>query len=128
MGEKDMPNAELAYRVLDQIDAHPERWDQKRWWCGTSGCFAGWAVVLSDGEDAMMNGSYVRVGDRKVHTQIRAFELLGISDDSADQDIAPALSYYAELSETDDSPSLFHMWNSRADLQILVENIFGERP
>lgn len=33
------PNAELAYAVLDQIDAHPETWDQGDWDCGTTACF-----------------------------------------------------------------------------------------
>lgn len=41
------PNAELAYRVLDHIDAHPESWIQKTWWCGSGGCFAGWTAELS---------------------------------------------------------------------------------
>ena len=38
------PNAELAYRVLDHIDANPQQWDQGRWIgqaeCGTVACFA----------------------------------------------------------------------------------------
>lgn len=44
------PNAELAYRTLDQIDASPEHWRQSSWVCGTSYCFGGWAVVLSGGQ------------------------------------------------------------------------------
>lgn len=47
------PNAQLAYMVLDHIDAHPEQWQQGQWIgnaeCGTVGCFAGWAVLLSGG-------------------------------------------------------------------------------
>lgn len=46
------PNAALAYRVLDHIDAHPEQWDQDTYYapssCGTTACFAGWSVLLSE--------------------------------------------------------------------------------
>ncbi|MGL5937068.1 MAG: hypothetical protein ACRCZI_15765 [Cetobacterium sp.] len=34
-------------KVLAQIEAHPETWNQKMWHCGTTHCFAGWAQVLS---------------------------------------------------------------------------------
>lgn len=34
-------------RVIDQINAHPESWDQSVWHCGTKHCFAGWAQILA---------------------------------------------------------------------------------
>jgi len=50
-------NAELLLRVLKQIKATPERWQQKAWvtlplplspeLCGTKFCFAGWAAYFS---------------------------------------------------------------------------------
>jgi hypothetical protein len=125
------PNAELAYRVLDQIDAHPEQWDQTRWWkaadmpsgvsCGTAGCFAGWAVSLSGGRIARgghdctarvesglgkLNGDYVPVA---------AAALLGLPmQDPWSEDEAENLA-------------LFHENNTREDLGRLVEEIFGPR-
>lgn len=49
---KARPNAELAYRVLDHINAHPEQHDQGTWItvgtdCGTVACFAGWTCLLA---------------------------------------------------------------------------------
>ena len=44
-------NTELAERVIGQIEAHPEEWDQRYWRvrrdCGTTFCFAGWAIQLT---------------------------------------------------------------------------------
>lgn len=49
-------NEKLIGCVLEHIESHPEEWDQSDWltcrgqvpeWCGTTGCFAGWAVALS---------------------------------------------------------------------------------
>ena len=40
-------NKENFQKVLDQITAHPETWDQTDWHCGTTHCFAGWAQLLS---------------------------------------------------------------------------------
>jgi hypothetical protein len=51
-------NKELALKVRDQIVDHPKSHDQKWWmhrieqdsgsYCQTTGCAAGWAVVLGD--------------------------------------------------------------------------------
>ena len=45
-------DADLAYRVLDAIEANPERWDQREWRaatdCGTVMCFAGWTAHICD--------------------------------------------------------------------------------
>jgi len=114
------PNAELAYLVLDHIDAHPEQWDQGRWIsrpdgadCGTAGCFAGWACMLSGNQPdwTMSNGKWTNtvtadgywkyVGDR-------AAELLGISEVDAEM--------------------LFDADNQRDDLDRHVAEIFGPRP
>ncbi len=42
-------NLDLYQRVLDQIKANPETWDQSLWHgsCWTKHCFAGWAEILS---------------------------------------------------------------------------------
>lgn len=117
------PNAELAYRVLDHIDAHPEQWYQPQWVtrpdgadCGTAACFAGWASLLSGDEPA-----WEFAGDEATETilvkagggeprmvGVRAAELLGITPD--------------------DKFDLFHEHNTREDLGRLVAEIFGPRP
>lgn len=114
------PNAELAWRVIDHIDAHPEQWWQLQWIsrsggsdCRTAGCFAGWACMLSgdkphwestEAPEALLvdvDGGTETVG-------VRAAELLGIAIDQKFE--------------------LFHEYNTREDLGRLVAEIFGPRP
>lgn len=44
-------NKELLKRTLQHIETHPDEWAQERWVtktdCGTSYCFAGWALTLA---------------------------------------------------------------------------------
>jgi hypothetical protein len=48
-----MANIELLDKIIAQIEAHPELWDQKTWarpadsGCGTAYCVAGWAAELT---------------------------------------------------------------------------------
>lgn len=113
------PNAELAYRVLDHIDAHPEQWNQ-RWWftqleCGTAACFAGWACILSgdqprvtDADDEGEFSTVIRPDGLLDNVEDRAEALLGLDDRR--------------------SSMLFFALNSREDLGQYVANIFGPRP
>lgn len=39
-------NDDLAYQTLDYIREHPEEWDQEDYFCGTTACFAGRAIIL----------------------------------------------------------------------------------
>ncbi len=114
------PNAELAYKVLDHIDAHPEQHDQRSWTekvgCGTVACFAGWTCLLSgdepvpddDGDidvEVWVDGNIVRIPQRATH-------LLGLPYDRQ-----PGWGHH-----------LFDPANSREDLHRLVAEIFGPRP
>jgi hypothetical protein len=119
------PNAELAYRVLDHIDAHPEQWNQKRWWCGTSGCFAGWAVTLS-GEQVNADAC-VTANGLIMHVSDRAAQVLGFPDEDALIDAAIE-AMGGGIPEEDDAPALFNAGNTREDLGRLVAEIFGPRP
>lgn len=119
------PNAELAYRVLDQIDADPKSWDQSEWYreegCGTVACFAGWAVkfggydiALSEEQPALFGipahrfGRYVHgVAGRRSFPYVAA-EILRIDIEQADD--------------------LFDGSNTRENLGLLVAEIFGPRP
>lgn len=115
-----MPNAELAYKILDEIDAHPRSWDQstwfgRRWWwrCGTTACFAGHACLLSgDTPDwEWIDGTTGRVITDKGRVKpvmSRAMELLDISWSQADR--------------------LFFSSHNRERLGRYVEAIFGPRP
>lgn len=116
------PNAELAYRVLDHIDAHPEQWRQGIYIgeaeCGTVACFAGWAVLLSGHEPFFENDrgrtSMCIVEGREMDVSFRAQQLL-----RADRWAREGIK---------DEEDLFDGGNTREDLGRLVAEIFGPRP
>lgn len=117
------PNAALAYRVLDHIDAHPEQWNQGLYIgkaeCGTVACFAGWTCLLS-GEtpsyfgDGQTETSWLTFNGDQIPVADRAEQLLGVDR-------------YIELGEGG-ADDLFGGGNSREDLGELVEELFGPRP
>ena len=41
---------QLMLTVLEHVQKHPETWDQERWHCGTSHCFAGFAQTWNGAE------------------------------------------------------------------------------
>jgi hypothetical protein len=122
------PNAELAYKVLDHIDAYPEQWDQGTYIgkveCGTVACFAGWAVLLSGDEPVFYDdlrfasdvhaASGVLVDGHVLMVSERAEALLGAS------------RFVNEGG--DDERDLFDQFNTRKDLGCMVAEIFGPRP
>lgn len=121
MTDTDRPNAQLAYCVLDHIAAHPEQWRQREWIsrpkgneCGTAGCMAGWACLLSGdqphwGWKRLTSHKVVDSSDHDVHYVMeRAQFLLGIGED--------------------DAYELFHEDNTYDDLVRYVEKLFGPRP
>lgn len=112
-----MPNAELAYKILDQIDAHPEQWVQNHWMttteCGTAYCFAGWAVNLSGGtlQEDVYN-VIVASGPPEIDgllVERAADVLLGICSRDLPED-------------------LYDGYNCRRDLDRIVADVFGPRP
>jgi hypothetical protein len=119
------PNAELAYRVLDHIDAYPKQWHQGIWIgpanCGTVGCFAGWACLLSGDQPALdpddegeAEEVWVEGGATLRYIPDRAAALLGIRPDAGPTSGA--------------GYRLFGGKNTREDLGRLVAEIFGPRP
>lgn len=118
------PNAELAYRVLDHIDAHPEQWEQGKWIgqaeCGTAACFAGWAVLLSGAEPRFyMKGC--STADVVFDGRAR------VAPDLAEELLGASRWVEAGDGESDDI-DLFAQDNTREDLGRLVVQIFGPRP
>lgn len=123
------PNAELAYLVLDHIDAHPEDWNQRNW-CGTAKCFAGWTVELS-GERVREYGQVIGQPDG-VHVGERAAQLLGFINESQLNAAGPAAVYPDGEPDEDEGEGgpeyeLFSAVNTREDLGRLVAEIFGPR-
>lgn len=116
------PNAELAYKVLDHIDAHPELWRQDIYIgkaeCGTVACFAGWACILS-GEKPKF-----RSWNRFSTDVLDAAEFVFVGDRA--EELLRANRYVDE--GTDYESDLFAEFNTRWDLGRLVAEIFGPRP
>lgn len=123
------PNAELAYRTLDLIQANPEHFNMAEWSasrvnkvslkdltaptdqdvevCGSTACFAGWAIALSG---YMVTTNSVLTGDGKttVTDEVQEFAaaLLGI--------------------DYEDSEYLFFVEDE--GISQAVEKVFGPRP
>lgn len=115
------PNAELAWRVIDHIDAHPDQHDQEVWirrgdGCGTVACLAGWACLLGgdqpDFHQDDPEASDVLTGQALMPVKERAAQLLGIPYDPD--------AFYGH--------ALFNAYLTREDLGALVAEIFGPRP
>jgi hypothetical protein len=118
------PNAELAYRALDHIDAFPEQHEQGVWIannaCGTVACLAGRVCLLSGDQpddDIYENDRTAGVlpagADESTDVSERAAELLGLPG------YDPESAY---------GHPLFNARNTRDDLGRLVAEIFGPRP
>lgn len=117
-----MPNAVLAYRVLDHIDADPASWNQKYWACGTGHCYGGWAIALSGGKLAHTEDGYVGVVDAPDP------DLIGLDAcDAANRVLG--LHAGTDTAEVNGWPRwLYDASNSRDTLGTLVDAIFGPRP
>lgn len=116
------PNAELAYRVIDHIDANPEQWNQQAWVsdCGAAYCFAGWALTLTGHELKL-----VRRADGPSRMDLD--DIMGVYADHV-QSAAAAELGLAGFSGRNDAEMLFSPDNSRETLGELVTEIFGPRP
>ncbi len=119
------PNAELAYRVLDQIDQHPESWNQGEWYrkeaCGTVACFAGWAVEFNN-YDIALSEEQPALSGRPAHRYGRFVH--GIAGRRTFRDVAAEVLGITDL----DADDLFDATNTREELGELVLEFFGPRP
>ena len=84
-------NVELLQKTLDTIKAKPQHWDQTKWHCGTSHCFAGFAELIAhkvsiDTDEEVLKDDLRFFSPRfdDWSTSEHATELLGISDDDAE--------------------------------------------
>ena len=84
-------NVELLQKTLDTIKANPQHWDQTKWHCGTSHCFAGFAELIAKNIPIETDESILIRDERFYYpefndwsTSEHATELLGISDDDAE--------------------------------------------
>lgn len=121
-----MRNADLAYRTLDYIDAHPEEWEQSEWACGTKACFAGWAVILSGGKiDDVNFDAVVRKSERG--SAAEPYE--GWTVDDAAQGLLGVADINAGAGQTNQELDwLFAGTHNRDTLGRCVERMFGPRP
>ena len=84
-------NKDLLRETLAYIEAHPEEWDQTKWLCGTTACFAGRACLLSGdrpvyeiGPDDESGRVYFGQDNRRRQVRYRAADLLGLGQHDAD--------------------------------------------
>lgn len=79
-----MINKELLQLTLDTIKANPEHWDQRKWHCGTTHCFAGFTYLLY--MDLPLTTNEYDLGvDVLCQTRSTVKNLLGLTLDQADR-------------------------------------------
>ncbi|MDI9914401.1 hypothetical protein [Rhodococcus sp. IEGM 1379] len=94
-------NEELLRSVMSHIETWPNLLDSTKWRCGTSRCFAGWTAELSgatwlydsedmgaieiDGHHELRYAIVSTPAGRVQHVEYYATEMLGISEDAAEQ-------------------------------------------
>jgi hypothetical protein len=92
--EKNWP---LIEKVLDHVTAHPDEldmgvWAQSNAQCGTTACFAGWAIILGTNAELVNGNSYLnpdgadycRLDGEILEIDEVAAELLGLDGDQDD--------------------------------------------
>ncbi len=118
-----MPNKTLLRKTLLAIKKNPKHWDQSAWKCGTSFCFAGWAVKLDGGRfpkgsDTMV---YAREDDPADDVFVRYVGLRKYNFVSID-DRAHRILKLKRESEYVGHP-LFHRDNTLNDLEKMVDDL-----
>lgn len=125
-------NTELLRQTLEHIENYPETWNQGAW-CGTSQCFAGWAVTLA-GMQADPELDNVAVDDMPedlasavdpdveyVTVREAAIIALGIADATLADDGTDG-----DGSILGADAVLFYAGNTMADLRHFVAELCGE--
>jgi hypothetical protein len=75
-------NDALAYQTLDYIREHPEEWDQKDYFCGTTACFAGRAIILTAQARGVSRQELYTSENANLSSRL-AMQLLGWDEDEA---------------------------------------------
>jgi len=101
-------NVELLQKTLDAIKANPQHWDQSRWHCGTSHCFAGLAQLIHYGLPINTREDQLENDDR----------FFNHDDWNAGYTVGELLGL-----EEDDAQELFAGWNSLERLEALVSTL-----
>lgn len=114
-----MANIAKLEAVLGQIKAHPEQHNQKFWAkkteCGTSYCFAGWAVVLEGGYEIDLASRGPDGVKFAVTSSGRTRHICGIAKDILGLNMTDAMT-------------LFHQANTVDDLERMVKNLANDLP
>ena len=128
-----MKNAELAYQVLDLIEANPQHWDQIEWHCGTSHCFAGFVECIV--RDINFAQAFPEAIDSPELVEI--FSSLDNGDSYIDevnkQDTWHNSRWTEEIAmcalglTTQEASILFHASNTLENLKHYVSQFFGPR-
>lgn len=103
-------NVELLQKTLDTIKANPQHWDQTKWHCGTSHCFAGLAELIAHNVPIETDESVLLKDQRFFSprfsdwsTPEHATVLLNLSDNDAER--------------------LFQAWNTLEDLEAMIAGL-----
>lgn len=114
-------NKELLQLTLNMIKANPEHWDQGKWHCGTTHCFAGVAYLLNM-DLPLTTDEYDLSEDVILDTKYIAIKILGITYYQANRLFTPDntledLEHYVNVLLNTDVPIFSSIEEVRPDIQ-----------
>lgn len=107
-------NFPLLWKTYEYIEAHPKEWEQHSFagdgWCGTTMCFAGHAVFLSDANVRLggRSGHEFMVDEVFIDIEEFASNVLGIASDEADS------LFYRMTDDPHDLKEIIETWEAEA--------------
>lgn len=116
-------NMPLLERTLRHIEAHPEQWDQKTWYCGTAGCFAWHAAVLAGGEPLPNAPAYVRAEDDDPPEHVYPCGTFGLVETAVHETAVHVADRATRVLGLPDDSRLFAFNNTLDDLRRIVEDL-----
>lgn len=109
-------NIELLTKTLEAVKANPEHWNQEKWHCGTSHCFAGFVELIANDLPLDSHSEELRNDERfhKVFDPAYRFLIRWKTPDNSKRLLG--------LSE-EESSTLFHACNTLSDLEHIVKSL-----
>ena len=113
-------NKKLLLATMQLIEDNPEHWNQKKWHCGTSHCFAGFVECHLDGID-FKTEHYTKIGSERTNTR-------GIARDGLGLTITWAAMLFAYKNTLDDLRSLVKILTLDSIEEVKSEIIRNNNP
>jgi hypothetical protein len=115
-------NVELLDKTLNYVLDHPDEWEQSMWHCGSTGCFAYWACVLSGEPMEFVPGEIVSAERSRWLKCVEGDGVLYYKDGSELTSVAHRATRVLGLNENE-AVHIFHCRGTRRDIRVAVKKV-----